>query len=205
MLLNNEPKSFIISIEKLIRVCISEFSDTDRKNHQTGGCDKMGLDDNQHRFIEELYKEMYYSLSAYALSALNDRSLAEEAVQDTFRIACAKVDNFQSSVNPKGWLYNTLKYVIKNMIRSRARLNNMIISSFDFDENIDTNNSDTSNIDLLYSDIIDSPEYKLLKKIALDKYTMLEAAQELEISVEACKKRVQRAKKKIRSHLEKNK
>ena len=90
----------------------------------------MGLDDNQHRFIEEMYKEMYYSLSAFALSALNDRSLAEEAVQDTFRIACAKIDKFQFSANPKGWLYITLKYVIGNMIRSRARLNNMIISYY---------------------------------------------------------------------------
>lgn len=148
---------------------------------------------------------MYYSLSAYALSVLNDRSLAEEAVHDTFRIACAKVDDFQSSLNPKGWLFNTLKYVIKNIIRSRARLNNMIISSFDFNENIDVKDSDTSNIDLLYSDIADSSEYKLLKRIALDKYTMLEAAQELGISVEACKKRVQRAKKKLKKHLEENK
>ena len=32
VLLNNEPESFIISIEKLIRVCISEFSDTDTEN-----------------------------------------------------------------------------------------------------------------------------------------------------------------------------
>ncbi len=178
---------------------------TYRKSHQTGGGEKMGLDDNQQKFIEELYKEMYYSLSAYALSALNDRSLAEEAVQDTFRIACAKAFDFQSSSNPKGWLYNTLKYVIKNMIRSRSRLNNMIISSFEFDENIDVKDTNKSNIDLFYSDIVDSPEYKLLKRIALDKYTILEAAQELGISVEACKKRVQRAKKKLRNHLEKNK
>lgn len=165
----------------------------------------MGLDDNQQWFIEKLYKEMYYSLSTYALSALNDRSLAEEAVQDTFRIACAKVDNFQASANPKGWLFNTLKYVIKNMIRSRAHLNNMIVSSFDFDENSYVKDLDTSNIDLLYSDIVDSPEYKLLKRIALDKYTMLEAAQELGISLEACKKRVKRAKKKLKSHLVENK
>ncbi len=54
----------------------------------------MGLNNNQRRAIEELYNEMYYSLSAYARSALNDRSLAEEAVQDTFRIACAKADVF---------------------------------------------------------------------------------------------------------------
>ena len=94
---------------------------------------------------------------------------------------------------------------MKNMIRSRASLTNMVISSFDCDENIYVKDSDTSDIDLLYSDIVDSSEYKLLKRIALDKYTMLEAAQELGISVEACKKRVQRAKKKLKSHLEKNK
>ncbi len=161
----------------------------------------MGLDDNQRSFIEELYMEMYYPLFAYAMSALNDSSLAEEAVQDTCRIACAKVDNFLSSPNPRGWLLNTLKYVIKNMIRSRVRLNNMVVSSFEFDENTIADDTDTSNIDFMYSDIVDSAEYELLKKIALDKYTMLEASQEIGISVEACKKRVQRAKKKLKKHL----
>lgn len=160
----------------------------------------MGLDDTQRSFIEEIYKEMYYSLSAYAQSALYDRTLAEEAIQDTFRIACAKADDFISSPNPKGWLLNTLKYVIKNMVRSRASINNMIISSLELDEIAVTRDIDSLNIDLLYSDIVDSEEYKLLKKIALDKYTMLEAAQELGISVEACKKRVQRAKKNLSKH-----
>lgn len=32
VLLNNKPESFLISIEKLIRVCISEFSDTGVEN-----------------------------------------------------------------------------------------------------------------------------------------------------------------------------
>ena len=41
----------------------------------------------------------------------------------------------------------------------------------------------------------------MLVKIVLQNYTMLEAAQELGISVEACKKRVQRAKKKLEAHL----
>ncbi len=87
----------------------------------------MGLSDTQRQAIEKLYMDMYYSLSAYAQSALNDRSLAEEAVQDTFRIACAKADKFLSSPNPKGWLLNTLKYVIKNSIRSRAVLNRIVV------------------------------------------------------------------------------
>ncbi len=32
VLLNNKPESFIISMEKVIRVCVAEFSDTDTKN-----------------------------------------------------------------------------------------------------------------------------------------------------------------------------
>lgn len=145
---------------------------------------------------------MYYQLIVYAISTLYDHSLAEEAVQDTFRIACAKASNFLSSPNPRGWLLNTLKYVIKNMIRSRASLNNLILCSFDLIENSIIIDTDISNIDFLYSDIVDSAEYELLKRIALDKYTILEAAQELGISVEACKKRVQRAKKKLKKYFE---
>ncbi|NLL39841.1 MAG: hypothetical protein GX254_09700 [Clostridiales bacterium] len=163
----------------------------------------MGLNENQRYAIEKYYYEMYYALLAYAKSALNERSLAEEAVQDTFRIACAKADDFLSSSNPNGWLLNTLKNVIHNMIRSRAYLNRILVSSWDFDMHLfqDTNSPDP---DFIYSDLVDCEDYKLIKKIALDKYTILEVAQELGISVEACKKRVQRAKKRLKAHFEKN-
>lgn len=163
----------------------------------------MGLTDYQRRAIETYYVEMFYSLSAYAQSALNDRSLAEEAVQDTFRIACAKADKFLSSPNPKGWLLNTLKNVINNAIRSRAYLNRMVIAYLDTDENNIPGDIGNPSIDLIYSDLTENKDYKLLKKIALEKCSMLEAAQELGISVEACKKRVQRAKKKLKKYLEK--
>ncbi len=163
----------------------------------------MGLNDGQQRAIEQYYQEMFYSLSANAQSALNDRSLAEEAVQDTFRIACAKADIFLSSPNPKGWLLNTLKNVIHNTIRSRAYLNKIVISSLDANGSIIEGDVDSLNVDFLYSNLAGDDDYKLIKKIALDKYTMLEASQELGISVEACKKRVQRAKKKLKKRFEK--
>jgi RNA polymerase sigma-70 factor (ECF subfamily) len=164
----------------------------------------MGLNDNQRRAIEKYYQEMFYPLLAYAKSALNERTLPEEAVQDTFRIACAKADDFLSSPNPKGWLLNTLKNVIHNTVRSRAYLNSIVVSSLDFDETIVSGDEDAPNLDFMYSDLTTNEDYKLLKKIALDKYSMLEVAQELRISVEACKKRAQRAKKKLQKHFKKN-
>lgn len=159
----------------------------------------MVLNDNQRCVIKALYLEMYFLLFSYAQNMLSDRSLAEEAVQDTFRIACAKADNLLYSPNPKGWLLNTLKYVIKNKTRCRAYL----INSLELDENIIPGDPDVLDIDFMYSDLTNSEDYKLLKKIALDKYSMLEAATEMGISVEACKKRVQRAKKKLKKVLKK--
>jgi DNA-directed RNA polymerase specialized sigma24 family protein len=48
------------------------------------------MDSDQRSRIEQLYTEMYDFLIHYAVSALKNESLAEEAVQETFRIACAK-------------------------------------------------------------------------------------------------------------------
>ena len=59
----------------------------------------MGLDRQQDEFVSRYYKEMYQQLMVYARSSLSNPSLAEEAVQDTFRIACAKIDDFMSSPN----------------------------------------------------------------------------------------------------------
>lgn len=164
----------------------------------------MGLSREQDRQIEQLYNEMYHPLLAYACSVLDNSSLAEEAVQDAFRIACAKANDLYKSENPKGWLTKTLQYVIRNMIRSRARLNNLVIQSLVFEDTFMVAGRDESDTDMIYSDLLGSEDYMLLKRIVVYKYTMLEAAQELGISVEACKKRVQRTRKKLKKLLEEN-
>ena len=63
--------------------------------------------------MEQLYREMFPKLYMYALRIMSKPSLAEEAVQNTFCIACSKEDSLFSSDNPHGWLMNTLKNVIR--------------------------------------------------------------------------------------------
>ena len=82
----------------------------------------MGLSAHQEEFITQLYKEMYEKLVVYAENMLNE-GLAEEAAQDTFRIACSKYDELMNSSNPQGWLMNTLKNVIRNIRKEQANLN----------------------------------------------------------------------------------
>ena len=79
----------------------------------------MSLDTHQAQVITEIYNKMYKQLLAYARSSLDQEYLVEESVQDTFRIACAKYDEFISSPNPEGWLIITLKNIIRNMRPAR--------------------------------------------------------------------------------------
>ena len=75
-----------------------------------------------HVLIDKIYREMFRKLWIYAKIQLEDESLAEEAVQETFRIACEKPDSVINSDNPNGWIMNTLKYTIRGIKRDRTYL-----------------------------------------------------------------------------------
>lgn len=169
----------------------------------------MGLTPKQDHEITRLYYEMHQMLFSYANNALKDRSLAEEAVQDTFRIACSKPDVLLTSPNPKGWLTITLKYVIENIRRSRARWTKFaarLITMAEANTDLIFTLPDEESIALeaICTKVLDAEEFRLLKRVVQDKLTMAEAAQEFNINVEACKKRIQRAKMKLKNYLQKN-
>lgn len=148
--------------------------------------------------IEQLYFEMYDMLLSYARCSFEEKSLAEEAVQETFQIACQKPDQLCGSINPKGWLVNTLKFTIRNMKRSRENAR-QILSAYLIAQNEPVAYSeDNLPLRLMYENVADSEEFKLIKEMAIDGKSHLEMANARGISVNACKKRVQRAKETLR-------
>lgn len=149
--------------------------------------------------IETLYKQMYRALYAYALRVLQNPVLAEEAIQDTFCVACAKWEQVLSNPKPQGWIMMTLKHVMQNMLRTQSRLQRML--SLSDGEELPADKPELLNVDLLFGNVADSEDFRLLKCMALEQYTIPELAQELGISVEACKKRVQRARKRLQKKL----
>lgn len=154
--------------------------------------------DEREKAFEVLYKEMFIKLNIYATNHLNSKSLAEEAVQETFRIAWAKIDKLMSSSNPNGWLMNTLKFVIGNTKRNIMRINKILINDLELDEH--TMGSVTDEIDpiILYKEGFSEEEIKLLQKYAVEGKSLLEISKEIGISLAACKKRVQRVKEKFK-------
>ncbi len=144
--------------------------------------------------IEQLYLEMYDMLISYARCSFEEESLAEEAVQETFQIACQKPDQLYESVNPKGWLVITLKFTIRNMKRRRESARQILSAYLIEQKETVAYSEDTLSLQLMYGNVSDLEEFKLIKEMAIDGRSHLEMANARGISVSACKKRVQRAK-----------
>ena len=145
--------------------------------------------------IDRLYLQMYAMLFEYARSSLSSDALAEEAVQDTFIIACQKPEALCNSSNPKGWLVNTLKNVLSNTKRSQNIAKRILLDYFSCNIDDISVSDDRIGVEIMYDDIADSEEFKLLKEMALDGLSYIEMAQNRGITVGACRKRVERAKK----------
>ncbi|MGX8795795.1 RNA polymerase sigma factor [Fusibacter sp. JL298sf-3] len=158
------------------------------------------LTTEQREYIEAIYEGMHEALYSYAYSVLKDRFSAEEAVQETFRIACVRINTFVGASNQRGWLFKTLRYMVRGTIRKQAYLNTQLTYGYDLNDVIDRCCEVDVCVDLLYLDISRSTEYRLLHKVILDQASILEVAREMGISEDACKKRVQRAKGKLRRY-----
>lgn len=161
------------------------------------------MDAAYNREIERLYLAMYDSLFVYARSTLDSDSLAEEAVQETFRIACMKPEELCSSQNSKGWLTVTLKNVLSNMLQNQAVAKRILSDYITIYLKEMTVSEDGIRFEILYENIVDLEEFRLLKEMTIDGKSLLEMAQARCISLEACKKRVERAKKILRKKIQK--
>lgn len=159
------------------------------------------MDESQRQWIEQLYVEMYEKLLAYASSIFKEGGLAEEAVQETFRIACQKSDQLCDSENPRGWLVNTLKFTMRNMKRSRESGQQLLSRYLALQTEAVAFSADKVRLEVMYEDVADLEEFKLVKEMAVDGRSHLEMARSRGISVVACKKRMQRAKEILRKKL----
>ncbi len=162
------------------------------------------MDAGDKKNIEHLYLRMYRLMFEYASSVLSSEHLAEEAIQETFRIACQKPEELCASQNPEGWLLRTLKYTISNMTRSRDAANRILKDYFASKLNEMYEAEEAVGVEIMYDDLAELEEFKLLKEMVIDGRSHLEMARDRGISVPTCKKRVQRAKELLRKKLEKN-
>ncbi len=154
-------------------------------------------------YLEQLYRELYPLLLRYAQSALEgDGLLAEEVVQEAFSIAWGKVEALMGSPNPRGWMMETVKHVVQNTRRSRDKARWAVEAALASAKDVRV--TDQEDLDVIYGDLVGQGAYELMKEYALEHQTVEELARARGISLEACKKRVQRARKQLKKYFEKD-
>ena len=154
---------------------------------------------SERAFVEKLYMETAESLLSYARRLLGDKNLAEEAVQDAFRVACSRPASVMESPNPAGWMMNTVKNVARNILRSRAR-SAAFLTKVQSEERGWSDPEDINDPDLLYENLKDDEDYKLLKRLSEPGATIASVAKELGLSTAACSKRIQRARQRLQKY-----
>ena len=157
----------------------------------------------QNQFLTEKYHEKRKFLLEYAESSLHNYALSEEVVQQTFEIACRKIDDFCSSPNPDGWLTQTLSFVIRNIESRQWSERRVIASTNDYRPDLVAVPQKPVSLRVTYGSLVDTPEFRLIYEMEVLGWPLAQIARNLGISETACKKRAERARKYLQKKLRK--
>ena len=145
----------------------------------------------QRERIHQLYLSEYRRLFAVAYARLHDSAQANDAVQQTFAVACQRPDALLDGARPDKWLLSTLLRVIHELWRDRAKREGPS------PEQLAEQGAPPEELPLevLYGALADTDAFRLVKAVSVEGKTYEELAEELGISVNACRIRVMRAKR----------
>lgn len=154
--------------------------------------------------LEQLYRLHFDTVQIHAFGHVQDWDSAQEAAQETFRIACEKMDTLLASENQIGWLKQTAKYVCLNMLRCRQQQQMRLLSLDELTDDRQPSRFDTYSMDATerFRGSIDAEDIDLLNRIFVEHQTYQMVAKSLGISLWACYKRVQRLTKKLQENKE---
>lgn len=171
-----------------------------------GKNDDRPLITEEQEFLQELYQRHYRALFDYAYRLGVGREAAEDYAQDAFLVAVRHIEDIKNNKNPRKYLNQVLKNVIGYRLRSlryaldlQKKLQEGLILS-------ETNPySDEQQPETMYHGIIGDEELELLIRFYLDGWSQKDLAEQLGISENACRLRIRRAKKHLKSALEEDK
>lgn len=165
----------------------------------------------QREDIAAFYRTHLHNLIIHAYTYTNDWDLAKDVVQDAFKktLEPQKTGEFLSSQNPVGWMKNMVKNTARNAVKARSRELERLTPYDDLHDEPTTvdhypSEEEAQTLGRCLGRL-SKEELALLRRVALDKVSYLEAARELGISVWACYKRVKKSREKLRGILEEEK
>lgn len=157
-------------------------------------------------FLESLYRSNYEKLRIYAAQQIKDSDGVEEVIQDTFCTALNKLETLQHHENPTAYLMKILKFKINERMWAKKRNLNLFLAmnSDSMPEAAAPSNSVPTSISSIFEDArnaLSDEEWYIFQRHIIDGASHLEIAKDLEITVWASQKRVERIRKKLKDVL----
>ena len=150
--------------------------------------------------IEEYYRCYHVKLFRIAAASFyNNNAIAEDVVAQLFLTVCQKPQKLLSHPNPEAWLVCALHMEISHEKRRRAKYQAVLVGIMPLLREDTAENR--MQLDALYPGLRNMPEFQLVKWFVIDGYSIAEIANRLDISISACKKRLERARKTLSEKL----
>ncbi len=160
---------------------------------------KLSPDDSS--TIAEAYIKYHDYLVAYAEQRGFSQDIAEDLVQETFLIILQNPDRFLSSSGKTAWMVSILRHCMGHYWRYAQYLFR-IQSQLEQFRNDNETLMDNHSIRIIYDGIINREDLELLIQYYVDGYSYNDLCAHFGISETACRKRIQRAKARLRKALE---
>lgn len=163
------------------------------------------MERDQDHFLSNLFQCCYQDFVSYATVCLGSPDLAEDMVQDTFHEAANHMDSLQQHPHPYGWLVKTLKYKIRNYIRTQSRHRKHLVECMDLTvipsrESVEQQVLEKAEQPMFQrlSQVLEEEEIRFLVDATLNQYSHAKLADKYGLTVWASAKRLSRIRKKLR-------
>lgn len=162
--------------------------------------DNTTLEEIYHHYFQTYYTKLWRQaqLTLTRHTGRSDPDRAAEAVQEVFLIAWQKPKEFLGSPSPVGWLVNTMKYVLRNMIREDQQWCARLRQVQDSLDHRAVHPAPGAGLEL--EGLIPQEELDLLKRLYLDGETYAELCRELGLKKSTLAMRVKKSKEDLRKN-----
>ena len=162
------------------------------------------LESAERRYIQELYLNHYPALQRAAWNLGFRGEAVEDWLQETFLIAILRIDALKACSSPGAYLMQILRNVIGHHLR-RKKQAVLVMEKLQVAGTADRENyQDEEDPATLYRGLVSDEELRLLIRFYLEGWSQKDLARELGIDMEACSKRIQRAKAHLKAAMERD-
>lgn len=154
-------------------------------------------------FILMLSGKYYRSLYQYARKICDDKSFAEDIVQETFLIAYQKAEELKTHENISAWLYQTARYRMLHALEEKLYYEELSTIAEKVGDRSRFEEGCISELDL-YPKIVEKlnpQDLRLILRHYEEGYSYSELAEEYQTSTGSIKMRMQRIRKQLRENL----